>query len=89
MRHFGIADAEVTQQSSDGGSDVTSSTHVAQSKHYVGTVGGPDIQGLAEAANPLRRAPRFLTSGRYTPAAMARRPPEGWLCSHRALSREC
>lgn len=71
MRHLGIADAEVTQQTSDGGIDVVSSTHVAQVKHYVGSVGGPDIQRLSGAAYPIERLPLFFTSGRYTPAAHA------------------
>lgn len=69
MKHLGVSDATVTQQSSDGGIDVTSADYVAQVKHYTGSVGGPDIQRLAGAAYPLRKEPLFFTSGRYTPAA--------------------
>lgn len=71
MRFLGIADAEVTRSHADGGVDVTSSTHVAQVKHYTGSVGAPEVQQLVGVAHTTRREPIFFTSGKYTPAALA------------------
>lgn len=71
MRFFGIADAEVTRSHADGGIDVTSSTYVAQVKHYTGSVGAPEVQQLVGVAHTTRRDALFFTSGKYTPAAMA------------------
>lgn len=66
MRFLGIADAEVTRSHADGGVDVTSSTHVAQVKHYTGSVGAPEVQQLVGVAHTTRREPIFFTSGKYT-----------------------
>lgn len=66
-----ITDAEVTRSHADGGVDVSSSTHVAQVKHYTGSVGAPEVQQLVGVAHTTRREPIFFTSGKYTPAALA------------------
>lgn len=70
MRAMGALDAEVTQFSNDGGIDVVSHAHVAQVKHYKGTVGVASIRELGGASAADGRAPLFFTSGRYTDSAI-------------------
>lgn len=66
MRHLGFLSAEVTQERSDGGVDVTSDTHVAQVKNYKGNVSVVEIRELFGVATSLRRQALFFTSGGFT-----------------------
>ncbi|MBH0024422.1 restriction endonuclease [Salinibacterium sp. SWN248] len=71
MRHMGILDAEITRASADGGVDATSSTHVAQVKHYKGKVGVPEVRQLFGVAASERKIGLFFTSTGYTVDALS------------------
>ena len=71
MRHWGFADAAVTNGGADGGLDVTSQGAVAQVKFKVSQTGGPDVQRLAGAANRFPDAqPMFFTGTGYSSQAI-------------------
>lgn len=70
MHHLGVGDASVTQQSVDGGVDVTSSTVVAQVKHYRAPVGVEPLRALHGVAAVTRRSAAFFTLTGYTKRAI-------------------
>ncbi|MFF2633488.1 restriction endonuclease [Microbacterium sp. NPDC058021] len=70
MRHLGVDGAEVTQQSVDGGIDVTSSTIVAQVKHYAAPVGVEALRALHGVAVVLDRSAAFFALTGYTKRAV-------------------
>jgi hypothetical protein len=67
MLHMGAMNAVVTQQSNDGGIDITSDLFVAQVKHYQGSVGIAELRQLAGVlhAEGAQRHALFFTSGNY------------------------
>lgn len=69
MRHLGAVDAQVTQFVGDGGIDVASQKHIAQVKHYAGSVGAPEVFQFIGVASVDGRKPLFFTSGTYTQQA--------------------
>lgn len=71
MLHLGVADAVVTQQSVDGGVDVSSSTVVAQVKHYAAPVGVESLRALHGAAAVSQRRAVFFTLTGYTRSAIS------------------
>jgi hypothetical protein len=71
MCFLGETQAAVTQQSSDGGIDVVGQRWIAQVKHYVGSVGAPEIRELLGVSVADGRRPVFFSSGNYTAEAIA------------------
>lgn len=71
MKHLGVQDASLTQQTRDGGIDVTSSTYVAQVKHQQGSVVVQDVRALFGAATADGRKPVFFTTSTYTADSLA------------------
>ncbi len=63
--HMGLQGATVTQFVGDGGIDVVSPSHIAQVKHYAGSVAIAEIRELAGVAFADGRKPLFFTSGHY------------------------
>ncbi|MEV7528385.1 restriction endonuclease [Agrococcus sediminis] len=75
LRRNGFPDAEVTPEKGDGGIDVTSSTMIAQVKHYnidTGVVGVAPVRELfgVLSAGSVRKQALFFTSGRYSSGAL-------------------
>ncbi len=71
MRHLGVADAEVTRYSQDGGIDVTSEKYVAQVKHWLGGVGAPTVREVAGIAGTEGRTGIVFASGSFSRDAVA------------------
>ena len=69
MRHLGVKDARKTKNSNDGGLDVTSSTWLAEVKHYVSPVGPEPVRKLNGVLFGLKGA--FFTRTGYTKSAIA------------------
>lgn len=100
MQHLGVADAAATQQSVDGGVDVTSKTVVAQVKHYAAPVGVEPLRALHGVATVSQRRAAFFTLTGYTRRAIdfgtdARMPlfiydvQEGSLSGVNPIARTC
>lgn len=68
LRHLGVADAEVTRFSGDGGVDVESEHYVAQVKNYAGTVPVEELRALHGVATIEGKRAILLTSGALTVA---------------------
>lgn len=71
MRHLGAADVGVTAFNHDGGIDITSRLHVAQVKHWAGSVGAPTVRQIAGVAAVDGRAGIVFTSGSFTREAVS------------------
>lgn len=71
IRYLGDPDAVTTQATRDGGVDVESPRHIAQVKHWAGTVPVGPIRELVGVAAMDGRRPLFFTSGRFTRDAVA------------------
>ena len=71
LRHWGHADAAVTDGGADGGIDVRSSGALAQVKYLASAVGRPELQRLAGAAavEPGKQL-FFFTGSDYTATAL-------------------
>lgn len=71
MEWYGAEDAIVTQQTNDGGIDVSARGHIAQVKHYAGNVGIGSIREFVGvvATDRDHRMGLFFTSGQYPRAA--------------------
>lgn len=69
MRWLGAQDAEVTQQSGDGGVDVVSHRFAVSVKHYAGSVPVEEIREIFGVAISLGKLPVLWTSGTLTKAA--------------------
>lgn len=65
LEHMGLRSASVTQQSGDGGVDIVSPTHIAQVKHYTGSVSIAELRELVGVSAVDGRDPIFLTSGQF------------------------
>lgn len=100
MQHLGLNDAAVTQQSDDGGVDVTSRLVVAQVKHYAAPVGVDPIRSLHGVAIVSRRRAAFFTLTGYTRRAVEfadsaqmplfiYSPPSGSLAGANSLGQTC
>ncbi len=69
VRWLGGHDAQVTQQSSDGGVDVLTSQHAISVKHYAGSVPVEEIREIFGVAITLGKLPVLFTSGSLTTSA--------------------
>jgi hypothetical protein len=69
MRWLGVHDAEVTQQSNDGGVDVFTADFAVSVKHYAGAVPVEEIREIFGVAITLNKTPVLWTSGTLTRSA--------------------
>lgn len=71
MRHLGVADAEITRLTGDGGIDVDSARFVAQVKNYAGSVSVTEARELFGVAVSMNKQGLMFTSGTLTAEAAA------------------
>lgn len=69
LRHLGVHDAEVTQQTADGGVDVVSRQLAVSVKHYAGAVPVEEVREIFGVAVAAGLTPMLWTSGRLTETA--------------------
>ncbi|WP_084079259.1 restriction endonuclease [Demequina sp. NBRC 110057] len=70
LRHLGATEAEVTQQSSDGGVDVICKDHLVSVKHYSGSVPVEEVREIFAVATLEGKLAAMWTSGALTSAGV-------------------